>query len=169
MIRPACVSSSTKLTTTRFVERFKHAQLAKQRAASPPRCMAHVGVRVDPHALFDVHIKRIHEYKRQLLNILYDDRAIQSHPRPSARRARTAREDLCRKGGGMLRACQADHQAGTTMSPASSIDDPVVGDRLKVVFAPELRRHRLPKRSSPPPTCPSRFRPPAWRHPAPAT
>jgi starch phosphorylase len=27
-------------------------------------------VRVDPAALFDVHIKRVHEYKRQLLNIL---------------------------------------------------------------------------------------------------
>jgi starch phosphorylase len=27
-------------------------------------------IAVDPHALFDVHVKRIHEYKRQLLNIL---------------------------------------------------------------------------------------------------
>ena len=29
------------------------------------------GVRVDPQSLFDVHVKRIHEYKRQLLNILH--------------------------------------------------------------------------------------------------
>ena len=31
---------------------------------------AQVGVEVDPDALFDVHIKRIHEYKRQLMNVL---------------------------------------------------------------------------------------------------
>ena len=29
------------------------------------------GVRVDPQGMFDVHVKRIHEYKRQLLNILH--------------------------------------------------------------------------------------------------
>jgi starch phosphorylase len=42
-----------------------------------------VGITLDPDALFDVHIKRIHEYKRQLMNILdavalYD--AIRSNP-----------------------------------------------------------------------------------------
>jgi starch phosphorylase len=29
------------------------------------------GVRVDPNSLFDVQVKRIHEYKRQLLNVLH--------------------------------------------------------------------------------------------------
>ena len=29
-----------------------------------------VDVRIDPRAMFDVHVKRIHEYKRQMLNIL---------------------------------------------------------------------------------------------------
>ena len=29
------------------------------------------GVTVDPNSMFDVQVKRIHEYKRQLMNILH--------------------------------------------------------------------------------------------------
>ncbi len=42
-----------------------------------------VGVVVSPDALFDVHVKRIHEYKRQLLNIIQavaQYQSIKSHP-----------------------------------------------------------------------------------------
>jgi starch phosphorylase len=44
----------------------KHAN--KQRLAA--HILAHAGVVVDPSSLFDVQVKRIHEYKRQLLNLL---------------------------------------------------------------------------------------------------
>ena len=41
----------------------------KQRLAAYIR--THLGIQVDPTSLFDVQIKRIHEYKRQLLNVLH--------------------------------------------------------------------------------------------------
>ena len=45
--------------------------------------MEHNGVEVDPRSIFDVQVKRLHEYKRQLLNILhimYLYNGLKDHP-----------------------------------------------------------------------------------------
>ena len=48
--------------------------------------LEHNGVEVDPRSIFDVQVKRLHEYKRQLLNILhimYLYNQIKDHPEMS--------------------------------------------------------------------------------------
>ncbi|RZJ42664.1 MAG: glycogen/starch/alpha-glucan phosphorylase [Brevundimonas sp.] len=65
-----------------FQERFATIKRANKAALSQ-HLREVMGGRLDPDALFDVQVKRIHEYKRQLLNIietvaLYDQ--IRNHP-----------------------------------------------------------------------------------------
>ncbi len=53
----------------------------KQRLAK--YILEHNGIAVDPHSIFDVQVKRLHEYKRQLLNILhvmYLRNQLKDHP-----------------------------------------------------------------------------------------
>ena len=95
-----------------------------------------MGLRIDPDALFDVQIKRIHEYKRQLLNLvetvaLYDQ--IRSHPE----RDWVPRVKIF--GG---KAASSYHNAKLIIKLASDIArrvnaDPSVGGLLKVVFMPD--------------------------------
>ena len=76
-IGPAWVSDLERLTELEpfaedaaFRERFRAIKLENKRVWVQGH---HVvgGVKVDPASLFDVQIKRIHEYKRQLLNALH--------------------------------------------------------------------------------------------------
>ena len=93
------------------------------------------GLQVDPDALFDVQIKRIHEYKRQLLNIvetvaLYDQ--IRSHPE----RDWVPRVKIF--GG---KAASSYHNAKLIIKLANDVarrinGDLAVGGLLKVVFVP---------------------------------
>jgi glycogen phosphorylase len=53
-----------------FRSEFLAVKLANKRRLAAYIAQA-VGVQVDAHSLFDVQVKRIHEYKRQLLNLLH--------------------------------------------------------------------------------------------------
>ena len=105
------------------------------KAALATHLRHHMGVRLDPDALFDVQIKRIHEYKRQLLNLietvaLYDQ--IRSHPE----RDWIPRVKIF--GG---KAAPSYHNAKLIIKLANDIarrvnSDPSVGGLLKIAFVP---------------------------------
>ncbi len=94
------------------------------------------GVQVDPDTIFDSQIKRIHEYKRQLLNAL---RVVTLYDRL---RENPDLDIAPRTFFFAGKAAPAYHLAKVIIkflnNLAGTIDgDPVVRDRLKVVFLPE--------------------------------
>ncbi len=53
-----------------FRKKFQAVKLEKKKELAA-YIKEHNGIDVDPNSIFDVHVKRLHEYKRQLLNILH--------------------------------------------------------------------------------------------------
>ncbi len=94
-----------------------------------------VGVRIDPHSLFDVQAKRIHEYKRQLLNLLHVVTRYQQIL------ADPQRDWVPRAVIFAGKAASGYHMAKQIIRLIHDVGQVVnrdvrVGDRLKVVFVP---------------------------------
>ncbi|CDX55671.1 glycogen phosphorylase [Mesorhizobium plurifarium] len=116
--------------------REKFAAVKRQNKARLANLVAdRLGIRLDPSALFDIQVKRIHEYKRQLLNILeaialYDQ--IRSHPE---------RDWMPRVKFFGGKAAPSYHNAKLIIKLANDVakvinGDPSVRGLLKVVFVP---------------------------------
>ena len=96
------------------------------------------GVCFDPEAMFDIQVKRIHEYKRQLLNVLHVIHLYDRIKRGDA----AGWVPRCVLIGG--KAAPGYYMAKQIVKLVSNVAevinrDPQVGNRLKVVFFPNYR------------------------------
>ena len=93
------------------------------------------GIMVNPNSMFDIQVKRIHEYKRQLLNILH---VIALYHRLICTPEETTAPRTVIFAG---KAAPSYHRAKLIIKLITSVgdivnNDPRIGDRLKVVFLP---------------------------------
>ncbi len=96
---------------------------------------AECNIVVDPNSLFDIQVKRIHEYKRQLLNVLH---VIHFYQRLLTRPDETVTPRTIVFAG---KAAPSYHKAKLIIKLINSVgavvnNDPRIGDRLKVAFIP---------------------------------
>ena len=94
------------------------------------------GVTVDPRAMFDIHIKRIHEYKRQLMNILHAAALWNEIRRdPDADRAPRVKIFAGKAAPGYAMAklvIKLINDIGATINA-----DPLMTGRLQIVYPPD--------------------------------
>jgi starch phosphorylase len=117
-----------------FIERWQLIrQHNKRRLAALVE--AQTGVRFDPNSLFDIQVKRIHEYKRQLLNVLHVihlyNRIRHGETNPWVNRCVLI-------GGKAAPGYQRAKEIIKLINNVAAVinNDPAVGDRLKLVFLP---------------------------------
>lgn len=100
--------------------------------------LEHNGIEVDPRSIFDVQVKRLHEYKRQLLNILhvmYLYNELKEHP---------DMEFFPRTFIFGAKAAAGYHNAKLTIKLINSVadvvnNDPSIKGKIKVVFIENYR------------------------------
>uniref|UniRef100_A0A803XPN3 Alpha-1,4 glucan phosphorylase n=1 Tax=Meleagris gallopavo TaxID=9103 RepID=A0A803XPN3_MELGA len=97
----------------------------------------HYKVKINPSSMFDIQVKRIHEYKRQLLNCLH---AITLYNRKSDPSKSFVPRTIMIGG----KAAPGYHMAKMIIKLITSIgevvnNDPYVGDKLKVIFLENYR------------------------------
>ncbi len=121
-----------------LIDSFRSVKRAnKQRLAE--RIRRELGLAVNVDSLFDVQIKRIHEYKRQLLNLLHviaRYQAIVANPEGVDGQGWVPRTVVIAG-----KAASAYHMAKLIIQLAHDVarvvnSDPRVGDKLKLVFLP---------------------------------
>ncbi|XP_075887574.1 glycogen phosphorylase, muscle form-like [Nelusetta ayraudi] len=98
----------------------------------------HYKVKINPNSMFDIQVKRIHEYKRQLLNCLH---IITYYNRIKKEPNKQWTPRTVMIGG---KAAPGYHTAKMIIRMITAIgevvnNDPVVGDRLKVIFLENYR------------------------------
>ena len=117
-----------------FVQAFRAAKLSNKRRLAQ-WISTHMGLTVSTDAMFDVQVKRIHEYKRQLLNLLG---VVARYQRILAEPDAHHTPRVVVFAG---KAASAYHMAKQIIHLINDVaktvnNDPRVGDRLKVVFIP---------------------------------
>jgi starch phosphorylase len=117
-----------------FRKAFREVKLANKVRLSN-RIEDVTGVKLNPNSLFDVQIKRIHEYKRQLLNVLH---VITLYNRIRSGQAKDITPRSVIFGGKAAPGYWMAKQIIRLINDVATIinDDPAVGDKLKVVFYP---------------------------------
>ncbi len=97
-----------------------------------------LGLHLSPDALFDVHVKRLHEYKRQLLNILQvvirAQRILENPDEPVTPRAVLFGAKAAPAYGRAKLIIKLINEVARAVN-----NDPRIGEKLKVAFLPNYR------------------------------